>query len=226
MNVIHVQARDVPRKVSLEMLAKIAVIVDYYKCHNAIHFFSQTWVENLGKPLPSAYGIDLLYNVMVYEAVEKMRGVASSIRHPLEQLKPGARAKITSDRGDYTLAYCESIMFMENSLVFKAQHPRVAGVVAVKVLRTPSYPVNSGTPGQSASKIARASEMWPKEFKNHSKLSQHDTTVHVGGSPWYIPPEDGINGKRGAPGDAFALGVVMLFVLEIPLPDLRPGLIG
>lgn len=46
-----------------------------------------------------------------------------------------------------------------------------------------------------------------------------------GGSPWYIPPEYMINGNRGAPGDVFALGVVMLFVLgKIPLPDLHPQL--
>ncbi|KDN72225.1 putative conserved hypothetical protein [Colletotrichum sublineola] len=53
----------------------------------------------------------------------------------------------------------------------------------------------------------------------------NDSTVHVGGSPWYIPPEYAMNGKRGAPGDVFALGVVMLFVLgKVTLPDLRPRL--
>lgn len=39
MHVIHGQTRKVPRKVSLDMLAKIAVIVDYYKCHEAVDFF-------------------------------------------------------------------------------------------------------------------------------------------------------------------------------------------
>ncbi|KAK0371992.1 hypothetical protein CLIM01_10642 [Colletotrichum limetticola] len=52
-----------------------------------------------------------------------------------------------------------------------------------------------------------------------------DATVHVGGSPWYIPPEYGVNGKRRAPGDVFALGVVMPFDLgRILMPDLRPRL--
>ncbi|GKT50169.1 putative serine/threonine-protein kinase PkwA [Colletotrichum spaethianum] len=42
-----------------------------------------------------------------------------------------------------------------------------------------------------------------------------DSAVHVGGSPWYTPhPQHAINGKRGAPGDVFALGVVMLFILR------------
>ncbi|KAK1948756.1 kinase-like protein [Colletotrichum sublineola] len=206
---------------------------------------------------------------------------------------------------------------MKNSLVFKAEYSHVPGVAVVKVLRTPSYLVQSGIPDESATKIVGTSEMWLKEVKNHSKLSQHaaivslygandrflslymeyldapnlasyrlhlgyctlgvdeakriladmssaisyvhsqgiahndikpanimfnrirgvvlidfglssglnDSTVHVGGSPWYIPPEYAINGKRGAPGDVFALGVVMLFVLgKVTLPDLQPRL--
>lgn len=49
-----------------------------------------------------------------------------------------------------------------------------------------------------------------------------ETTAHAGGSPWYIPPEYVIRGTRGPPGDVFALGVVLLFVLrKIPLPELH-----
>ncbi|KAL2163548.1 hypothetical protein VTH06DRAFT_5606 [Thermothelomyces fergusii] len=44
--------------------------------------------------------------------------------------------------------------------------------------------------------------------------------VHLGGTPWYIPPEFERGGKRGPPGDVFALGVVMLYVLgKLPLPE-------
>lgn len=50
-------------------------------------------------------------------------------------------------------------------------------------------------------------------------LSTGPRTVHAGGTPWYIPAEYAIRNRRGAPGDIFALGVVMLFVLgKIPLP--------
>ncbi|KAL6900402.1 kinase-like domain-containing protein [Trichoderma evansii] len=46
--------------------------------------------------------------------------------------------------------------------------------------------------------------------------------VHTAGSPWYIPPEYEKKGQRGAGGDIFALGVVMLFLLGmIPLPELQ-----
>lgn len=45
---------------------------------------------------------------------------------------------------------------------------------------------------------------------------------HCAGSPWYIPPEYMHSGERGPPGDVFAFGVVMLFLLgQIPLPELQ-----
>ncbi|KAL6881319.1 hypothetical protein J3F83DRAFT_711106 [Trichoderma novae-zelandiae] len=46
-------------------------------------------------------------------------------------------------------------------------------------------------------------------------------TVHVAGSPWYIPPEYLSDGTRGPAGDIFAFGVVMLYLMrKIPLPEL------
>lgn len=47
-------------------------------------------------------------------------------------------------------------------------------------------------------------------------------SVHAGGTPWYVPPEflDEEDQPRGAPGDVFALGVMMLFVAgKLPLPE-------
>ncbi|KAK4080226.1 hypothetical protein Trihar35433_1331 [Trichoderma harzianum] len=45
-------------------------------------------------------------------------------------------------------------------------------------------------------------------------------SVHGNGTRWYIPPEYVNDGTRGPPGDVFALGVVLLFLLrQIPLPE-------
>lgn len=46
-------------------------------------------------------------------------------------------------------------------------------------------------------------------------------TVPTGGTPWYLPPEYLISNTRGPPGDMFALGVTMLWVLgKLPvLPE-------
>ena len=65
MNIIHGQTQRVPRSVSLRMLAKIAAIVDYYQCHDAVRLFSDTWIQQTDLPLPSCYGVDLLLRLLV-----------------------------------------------------------------------------------------------------------------------------------------------------------------
>lgn len=48
MDIVHGNSQNVPRSVDLEMLAKIAVLVDYYKCYDVVKFYSDTWIEGLG----------------------------------------------------------------------------------------------------------------------------------------------------------------------------------
>lgn len=48
--------------------------------------------------------------------------------------------------------------------------------------------------------------------------------ANTGGSPWYVAPEYMDRGLRGTPGDVFALGVVMLYVMRcIILPEKEFG---
>jgi len=47
MWMIHSQHQKIPRKISLELFAKITVIADYYKCHDAIRFFSDVWLDSM-----------------------------------------------------------------------------------------------------------------------------------------------------------------------------------
>ncbi|KAF2184815.1 hypothetical protein K469DRAFT_578253 [Zopfia rhizophila CBS 207.26] len=63
MNAIHGHVRKVPSTVSLEMLAKIAVIVDYYDYLEAIETFSQKWIGKLAKP--SVYGRDVVFWICI-----------------------------------------------------------------------------------------------------------------------------------------------------------------
>lgn len=65
MNIIHGRTRHLPREIDLEDLAKIAAIVDYYKCHRTVEFFVRTWIENLGDRLPSCYSSELLFRLFV-----------------------------------------------------------------------------------------------------------------------------------------------------------------
>ncbi|KAK2774584.1 hypothetical protein CKAH01_13159 [Colletotrichum kahawae] len=62
MMAIHGKFRSISRSVDLEMLAKVAAIVDYYDCHESLEPFSTIWIERLSRatPLPKTYDRDLL----------------------------------------------------------------------------------------------------------------------------------------------------------------------
>ncbi|KAL6801688.1 hypothetical protein J3E68DRAFT_447690 [Trichoderma sp. SZMC 28012] len=65
MNIIHGRTTKVPLTISLEMLAKVSVLVDYYKCHEAVEFFAKTWISNLPEPIPSSYGKNLVLRLCI-----------------------------------------------------------------------------------------------------------------------------------------------------------------
>jgi hypothetical protein len=56
LNIIHGLTRKVPRSITLEMLTKVAVLVNYYQMHEAVELFSDTWIDNLIKEgLPQSH---------------------------------------------------------------------------------------------------------------------------------------------------------------------------
>ncbi|KAK4196094.1 hypothetical protein QBC40DRAFT_342952 [Triangularia verruculosa] len=65
MNVLHSHYRQVPKKVSLEMLAKIAIIVDYYQIHEALQIIASLWINALKKSLPDSPGRDVTLWILV-----------------------------------------------------------------------------------------------------------------------------------------------------------------
>lgn len=52
MNIIHGRTRKIPRSVNLEMLANIAVLVDYYECVEVVEVFSEMWLNQLKEQSP------------------------------------------------------------------------------------------------------------------------------------------------------------------------------
>lgn len=58
--VIHGRNHQVPHTITLEILCKVAVLVDYYQCHEAFDFCNKIWVDELRKSLPQTYGRDLI----------------------------------------------------------------------------------------------------------------------------------------------------------------------
>ncbi|KAH7357590.1 hypothetical protein BKA66DRAFT_552777 [Pyrenochaeta sp. MPI-SDFR-AT-0127] len=64
--IFHLRNRQVARTVTLEVLAKIAVLVDYYECAEATELFADVWIDNLKKvTFPSTYCRDLVLWIWV-----------------------------------------------------------------------------------------------------------------------------------------------------------------
>ncbi|KAJ9217576.1 hypothetical protein DTO166G4_758 [Paecilomyces variotii] len=60
LRVMHCQNYHVPRKLTLEMVAKVAVLADYYECKEAIRFSADTWIKSLEEVPPDRYCRDLI----------------------------------------------------------------------------------------------------------------------------------------------------------------------
>lgn len=65
MNVIHGQTRQIPRSISLEVLAKLAIILDYCDCVEVTEIVSEMWLNNLKENLPEIYSRDLILWIWV-----------------------------------------------------------------------------------------------------------------------------------------------------------------
>jgi hypothetical protein len=76
MNILHHRTRVIPRTISLEMLAKTAVLVDYYGCHEAVELWVENWMAKLDPDMPEYYSRDLLLRLtmaMVFSDDESFR---------------------------------------------------------------------------------------------------------------------------------------------------------
>jgi hypothetical protein len=60
LNVIHGKSRQVPKVVDLDMLTKLAVIVDYLECLEVVEPYSDRWVDNLKGDIPATYSTELI----------------------------------------------------------------------------------------------------------------------------------------------------------------------
>lgn len=49
MSIVHLRSSSIPRVVSLDMLTRVAVVVERFALHEAVGFVTQTWIEHLLK---------------------------------------------------------------------------------------------------------------------------------------------------------------------------------
>lgn len=60
LTIMHGYNRDVPRSLSLEMLVKVAMIINYYDCLESVEPYTDIWLEALRSELPTVYGRDCI----------------------------------------------------------------------------------------------------------------------------------------------------------------------
>ncbi|KFA52552.1 hypothetical protein S40293_07634 [Stachybotrys chartarum IBT 40293] len=65
MDIIHGHNREVPKHMTLELLSEIAVIVDYYDCHEAVEPFVGHWITMMKQYLPNRYGKNCILWIVV-----------------------------------------------------------------------------------------------------------------------------------------------------------------
>ncbi|ORY59945.1 uncharacterized protein BCR38DRAFT_328295, partial [Pseudomassariella vexata] len=99
MYILHGRNRNVPRSVRLEMLAKFAVLVDYYKCHEAVELVAEMWISRLEHDLPKEYCRELvlwlfvswvfsradLFKVITGTILMESKGALQTLRLPIPE---------------------------------------------------------------------------------------------------------------------------------------------
>ncbi|KAL6922979.1 hypothetical protein FSST1_000253 [Fusarium sambucinum] len=65
LTAIHGYHREVPRFLDLEMLAKVAMVVDYYECHEIVELYAEIWIGGLKSEVPTDYGRDCILCLFV-----------------------------------------------------------------------------------------------------------------------------------------------------------------
>jgi hypothetical protein len=72
LNIIHGRTRQVPRQVSLDLLSKLAVLINYYGMLESVELFSDTWIENLKREgMPKMYNEQVLPWLFIFWVFEK-----------------------------------------------------------------------------------------------------------------------------------------------------------
>ncbi|TVY86226.1 hypothetical protein LAWI1_G007987, partial [Lachnellula willkommii] len=89
LNIIHGRTRQVPRQVSLDLLSKLAVLINYYAMLESVELFSDTWIENLKREgMPTEYNehvLPWLFIFWVFEKGDDFRDMARLVQRECDE---------------------------------------------------------------------------------------------------------------------------------------------
>jgi hypothetical protein len=92
LRILHGRNKQVPRKASLDMLAKIAILEDYYTFGESLDVFTEIWVQELIKvSIPTVYCRDLVLWIWVAWLFDKdqqfKEATTTAIKQSTESLR-------------------------------------------------------------------------------------------------------------------------------------------
>ncbi|KAH7302887.1 hypothetical protein B0I35DRAFT_365877 [Stachybotrys elegans] len=73
LNIIHGHNRDVPKLVTLEKLKQMAIIVNYYLCHEVVAFVVDIRIARLSTKLPTQFGDDSITWMFISQVFSNRR---------------------------------------------------------------------------------------------------------------------------------------------------------
>ncbi|KAH0421643.1 dynamin GTPase [Colletotrichum camelliae] len=91
MNIFHARTKTIPEDISLEMLTRIAVLVDYYGCHEAVEPFAAVWIKALARPVLLRGHRDLVLWLLISLIFRQEELFASTTRTIIMQRLPFPR---------------------------------------------------------------------------------------------------------------------------------------
>ncbi|CVK98723.1 uncharacterized protein FMAN_08477 [Fusarium mangiferae] len=90
LNIMHGYNRDVPRSLSLEMLVKVAMIVNYYDCLESVELYTDIWLEGFSQKLIEAEDFPIPADILDEINIARQSALAeifSGIYELLDRLK-------------------------------------------------------------------------------------------------------------------------------------------
>ncbi|KAF8865170.1 hypothetical protein BDZ45DRAFT_475398 [Acephala macrosclerotiorum] len=58
LDIVHGRNRQIPRQINLDLMTKITILVDKYQMVEAAEIFTEAWIEDLKKDLPTEYATE------------------------------------------------------------------------------------------------------------------------------------------------------------------------
>ncbi|KAJ6784542.1 hypothetical protein PWT90_06760 [Aphanocladium album] len=93
LNILHGHYRQVPVSVNIDILGKLAALVDYYECHERVELFAKRWIQAMRGDLPDTYG----EIVILWLAISWVFGDESIFKKMTEIVLKQSKCPFTAD---------------------------------------------------------------------------------------------------------------------------------